>query len=59
MLSPTYQVPVLYFSSKDFPLNGPEGFDIVYRWLIPPQYRSQLRDVGVMGGLSIGVRVLS
>lgn len=62
MLSPTYQVPILYFfvhnviNNSNISAKGPEGLlDIVYNRLVPTQYRSELKDVGIMGGLSIGV----
>ena len=62
-LSPTYQVPVLYFSllnclpdtAFDGGPAGPDGLDAIYDHVVPPQFKSNLRDVGVMGGISIGV----
>ncbi|PGH34417.1 hypothetical protein GX50_02785 [[Emmonsia] crescens] len=66
MLSPTYQVPILYFfvhnviNNSNISAKGPEGLlDIVYNRLVPTQYRSELKDVGIMGGLSIGHHPLS
>ncbi|PGH10816.1 hypothetical protein AJ80_07367 [Polytolypa hystricis UAMH7299] len=59
LLSPTYQVPVLYFLLHGpFP-KGPEGLDFIYDCLVPAQYRSELKDVGVMGGISIGHHPIS
>ncbi|KAK2871924.1 hypothetical protein FQN49_002701 [Arthroderma sp. PD_2] len=52
-LSPTYQVPVLYFFLRDGPSCRPNELDRVYDLLIPAQFRSELREVGVMGGISI------
>jgi ubiquitin-like-conjugating enzyme ATG10 len=34
---------------------GPIGLDAVYRYLVPEPYRKQLKNVGVMGGISFGV----
>ncbi|KAK2750260.1 hypothetical protein FQN55_002405 [Onygenales sp. PD_40] len=59
LLSPTYQVPILYFFLHNLSAKGREGLDVVYNRLVPAQYRSELKDVGVMGGLSIGVRITS
>ncbi|KAJ5973994.1 hypothetical protein N7481_011204 [Penicillium waksmanii] len=54
LLSPTYQVPVLYFVLH-WDNQGPIGLDAVYRYLVPESYRKQLKNVGVMGGISFGV----
>ncbi|OJD12828.1 hypothetical protein AJ78_06630 [Emergomyces pasteurianus Ep9510] len=67
MLSPTYHVPVLYFflhninnASSNVSAKSPEGLlDVVYNRLVPSQYRSELKGVGIMGGLSIGHHPLS
>ncbi|PGG96632.1 hypothetical protein AJ79_09505 [Helicocarpus griseus UAMH5409] len=63
LLSPTYQVPILYFflrNNNNPSVKGPEGLlDVVYKHLVPAQYRSELRDVGIMGGLSLGHHPLS
>ncbi|PGH07619.1 hypothetical protein GX51_01627 [Blastomyces parvus] len=67
MLSPTYQVPILYFflrninnDSSDISAKGPDNpLEVVYSRLVPAQHRSVLKDVGVMGGLSIGHHPLS
>lgn len=57
LLSATYQVPVLYFSlrragDKSHKLDT----DAVYNNLVPSPYKSGLRNVGVMGGISIAVK---
>ncbi|KAJ5834293.1 hypothetical protein N7447_000319 [Penicillium robsamsonii] len=52
LLSPTYQVPVLYFGLRWD--NGPLGLDQVYQYIVPEQYRQELKSVGVMGGISMG-----
>ncbi|KAJ5736683.1 uncharacterized protein N7483_001808, partial [Penicillium malachiteum] len=54
VLSPTYQVPVLYFALRWLHQNGPIGLDAVYQYLVPEQYQSQVKSVGVMGGISLG-----
>ncbi|KAJ5468661.1 Autophagy-related protein 3 [Penicillium sp. IBT 31633x] len=53
VLSPTYQVPVLYFSPR-WHNHGPLGLDEVYQYLVPEQYRQEVKSVGVMGGISMG-----
>ncbi|KAB8070683.1 autophagy-related protein Atg10 [Aspergillus leporis] len=54
VLSATYQVPVLYFTLRRDNHPGPLGIDEVYQYLVPDQYRSELDNVGVMGGISFG-----
>ncbi|RAK82465.1 ATG3/ATG10 family protein [Aspergillus fijiensis CBS 313.89] len=54
LLSPTYQVPVLYFNLRPTDHPGPLGIDAVYQYLVPSQYREELQSVGVMGGISLG-----
>ncbi|KAE8376841.1 autophagy-related protein Atg10 [Aspergillus bertholletiae] len=54
ILSPTYQVPVLYFTLRQDSHPGPLGIDEVYQYLVPDQYRKELQNVGVMGGISFG-----
>lgn len=66
VLSPSYQVPVLYFSLRNALSNsssggihaGPEGLDAIYKYLVPTQFTANLREVGIMGGISIGVGAL-
>jgi ubiquitin-like-conjugating enzyme ATG10 len=58
LLSPTYQVPVLYFGLR-WHNHGPLGLDEVYQYVVPEQYRQQLKSVGVMGGISMGVGAFS
>ncbi|KAA8576581.1 hypothetical protein EYC84_006682 [Monilinia fructicola] len=52
-LHPTYRMPTLWFTLHDLPMGEPT-FDInsVYRHLVPEEYKSQLRAIGVMGGIS-------
>ncbi|KGO76653.1 Autophagy-related protein 3 [Penicillium italicum] len=53
LLSPTYQVPVLYFGLR-WHNHGPLGLDEVYQYVVPERYRQELKCVGVMGGISMG-----
>ncbi|KGO39099.1 Autophagy-related protein 3 [Penicillium expansum] len=53
LLSPTYQVPVLYFGLR-WHNHGPLGLDHVYQYVVPERYRQELKSVGVMGGISMG-----
>ncbi|KAH8422928.1 uncharacterized protein LDX57_000684 [Aspergillus melleus] len=55
LLSPTYQVPVLYFMLRRGNHPGPMEIDAVYHYLVADQYRKELQAVGVMGGISLGV----
>ena len=56
VLSPTYQVPALYFTLRWTNHQDPVvGIDGVYRYLVPEQYRKQLKSVGIMGGISFDV----
>ena len=56
LLSPTYQVPVLYFRLADVAAGYPTGLDFVYRYLVPADAQSQLQQTSVMGGVSLQVR---
>lgn len=55
VLSPTYQVPVLYLALQWHNHRAPVDLDLVYQYIVPEQYRKQLRSVGIMGGISFGV----
>ena len=59
LLSLTYQVPVLYFSLIDRSARTPRpaagGLDVVYDQVVPARFRTGLKDVGVLGGISVGV----
>ncbi|KAJ5123420.1 hypothetical protein N7448_009517 [Penicillium atrosanguineum] len=50
VLSPTYQVPVLYFTLRWHHYQGPLGLDAVYQYVVPEQYRKELKTVGGHGG---------
>jgi len=54
-LSPVYEVPVLWFTFQSIPSSGPQGIDAVYEYLVPRQRESGLRQVGVMGAISMAV----
>ncbi|KAJ5961067.1 uncharacterized protein N7479_008217 [Penicillium vulpinum] len=58
LLSPTYQVPVLYFGLR-WHNHGPLGLDEVYQYVVPERYRQELKSFGVMGGISMGVGAFS
>ncbi|TQB71664.1 hypothetical protein MPDQ_007379 [Monascus purpureus] len=53
LLSPTYQVPVLYFVLRGSRA-GPVGIETVYQYLVPDQYKNEVKSVGVLGGISMG-----
>lgn len=50
--SPSYQVPVLYFTLKDLPPDTELSIEVVETLLVPEAIRSQVRSVGVLGGIS-------
>lgn len=57
ILSPTYRVPVLYFTLHNLPpLLSPISIDTVYTLLVPQDDRNALERIGVMGAISMGVR---
>lgn len=55
LLSPAYQVPVLYLVLKGFP--GLMSIDVVYQLLVPEAYKAQVRNVGIIGAVSYGVSI--
>lgn len=55
LLSPSYSVPVLYFAIRDSTGQTVTDIELVHTLIVPEVYRSQVRDVGVMGGLSMAV----
>ncbi|KAL4940804.1 hypothetical protein BDV06DRAFT_14203 [Aspergillus oleicola] len=57
VLSPTYQVPVLYFVLRR--MGKPLGLNEVYNHLVPSQYRKSIQGVGIMGGISFGYHPVS
>jgi hypothetical protein len=56
-MSPTYQVPVLWFVLTGLPRDGPQGIDAVYHYLVPTASHIAVKGVGVMGGLSVAVSI--
>lgn len=59
VLSPTYCVPVLWFSCRRGSGNKSLGLDEVYDSLIPATSQASLRNVSVMGGISMAVSSLT
>jgi ubiquitin-like-conjugating enzyme ATG10 len=55
LLSPSYRVPVLYFRIRDRCTQPVTDVDVVYDCHVPPVYREQLHDVGIIGGISMAV----
>jgi ubiquitin-like-conjugating enzyme ATG10 len=55
-LHPSYSMPTLWFMLHDLPM-GESTFDLdaVYRYLVPSEYKSRLRAIGVTGGISAAV----
>lgn len=56
MLSPTYQVPVLWISSPSIHPAQFDSLDQVYEQIVSPALRVSLRQIGVLGGISLAVR---
>ena len=54
--SPVYCVPVLYFFLHNLPNQTVSGVQTVHDLLVPDHLRASLRDMGVMGGISMSVR---
>ncbi|KAA6416287.1 MAG: hypothetical protein FRX48_01007 [Lasallia pustulata] len=54
LLSATYRVPVLYFFIRNLPANGLQCVEAVHEYLVPKQLKAGMRNVGVMGGISMG-----
>lgn len=58
LLSATYRVPVLYFQVLRSPeQSGADGVDQILEHIVPMQYRQQVGSVGVLGAISMTVRV--
>ncbi|EXJ65246.1 hypothetical protein A1O7_01587 [Cladophialophora yegresii CBS 114405] len=53
ILSPTYCVPVLWFSCRHGLEKRPIALDQVYEQLVPQPSCAPLRGVGVLGGISV------
>jgi ubiquitin-like-conjugating enzyme ATG10 len=55
LLSPSYYIPVLYFSVRDSSGQMVTEIEQIYALIVPAIYRSQMQSIGVMGGLSMAV----
>ncbi|KAF2185146.1 hypothetical protein K469DRAFT_666063 [Zopfia rhizophila CBS 207.26] len=53
ILSPSYQVPVLYFSIKDPHFRFPPTRDTLYSYIVPHQFKLQVESVGIIGGITL------
>lgn len=55
LLSPTYQVPVLYFRLHDLPDDIPTELGFLYQQIVPRSSIDGLQQIGVMGAISSAV----
>lgn len=55
VLSPSYRVPVLYFTVVDSQHRYPSTVDTLYSHIIPPAFRAQAEHVGIIGGITVTV----
>lgn len=55
LLSPSYRVPVLYFTVKTTSGLPVTDYDTMFSEVVPENFRSQVADVGVIGGVSMTV----
>lgn len=55
LLSSSYQVPVLYFIIRDASGNALMDLDQVHAILVPESFRTQVTDIGIIGGISYTV----
>ncbi|KAF1845854.1 uncharacterized protein K460DRAFT_282638 [Cucurbitaria berberidis CBS 394.84] len=53
VLSPTYQVPVLYISISDPQHRFPPTMATLYEHLIPLHFKTQTEHAGVIGGITV------
>lgn len=53
VLSPSYCVPVVYFTIYDEHGSMITDINAMYETIVPPAYRDHLRSFGVMGGISM------
>jgi ubiquitin-like-conjugating enzyme ATG10 len=53
ILSPVYSVPVLYFGISDSQHRYPPTLDVLYKYLIPPEFKAQAENAGLVGGVTI------
>jgi len=59
VLSPTYLVPVLWFSMVDPTIGTTLEIDLVYARLVPQASQPALRNIGVIGGISMAVSFIA
>lgn len=57
VLSPSYRVPVLYFSISDIQHRYPPTMATLYSYVIPSCFKTQAEHVGVIGGVTVTVRL--
>jgi len=55
LLSPTYQVPVLYFHISDSLHRFPSTLTTLYSHVVPAEFTAQTKHIGVLGGITINV----
>ena len=53
--STSYRVPVLYFFFHNLPPSISQSVNYVYEHLVPQQLQSELKSVGVLGGIGMTV----
>jgi hypothetical protein len=58
LLSPTWQVPVLYFSPVWNKTSIPLSLNETYESIVEHSSRNVIEEVGVMGGISHGVTII-
>ncbi|KAK7510632.1 uncharacterized protein IWZ02DRAFT_494595 [Phyllosticta citriasiana] len=51
--SPSYRVPVLYIGIQDYDGGATTSIDRMGELLIPPQFKSQIEKVGIIGAVSM------
>ena len=57
LLSPVFQTPVLWFSTPRIAPIDAASLDRVYQALVPRDSKESLQRVGILGGISIAVRL--
>ncbi|KAF2630567.1 hypothetical protein BU25DRAFT_407862 [Macroventuria anomochaeta] len=58
VLSPSYRVPVMYCTISDTQHRYPPTMETLYSYVIPLAFRPQAEHVGVIGGITVTVRLL-
>jgi hypothetical protein len=53
VLDPTYRVPTLYIHVVDAMKRYPPTMATLYSHIISPQYATETKDVGVLGGVTV------